>query len=604
MADVVQPVAEDGKPGRVGSAKGGRKGAGRLEGEGPEQDRDGLHSAPTSDVMGAAAAGKRAGLHSAPINDQGGRSKGKKGWQAANVVDAGGANAPSADAAIGDFILEGANGAQPNAGAVDAYLDDIIGSKIVKELRGTEWAGRVQGLEALQNLVKRQAAEGAVATGETEAEGEPSRAALFRACVTVLSRALQDKVVPVYLPALALLAEIYSPPFLSPLGPDSTLPRSAVALFAEKLVFRAGSSNVRAQQESSGALLSLARCDAVGCAPIGPAALRPLSNSKSAHASVGRLELLRTLVSEVRAAGIYIIHNACIELVRRQPCGGGGSCTLLDASWLPFSPLSLWRSSHFGPCLTSFSPSGAAFPLQFGIGASVGLELREVLTFALPFFESGQVRDADKSRDAAVGLVIDIRAAHNPRQVDRIIEDTRPTAMAILKARLAPPDKSGGSLSVSGKRLPPLAPIALGSSGTLPGAMPPGANGAGAAEEGEEVMAYHGTPPDAQSRARARTTATELGIRNAPNPKKKAAKRPAASPASGSKKSPPMNGNVAHDIGDDDILAEASNLLADMPAPRRMAAPKAHDSPPRSGVRDENMTEDQLMASIMDESLS
>lgn len=538
MADVVQPVAEDGKPGRVGSAKGGRKGAGRLEGEGPEQDRDGLHSAPTSDVMGAAAAGKRAGLHSAPINDQGGRSKGKKGWQAANVVDAGGANAPSADAAIGDFILEGANGAQPNAGAVDAYLDDIIGSKIVKELRGTEWAGRVQGLEALQNLVKRQAAEGAVATGEAEAEGEPSRAALFRACVTVLSRALQDKVVPVYLPALALLAEIYSPPFLSPLGPDSTLPRSAVALFAEKLVFRAGSSNVRAQQESSGALLSLARCDAVGCAPIGPAALRPLSNSKSAHASVGRLELLRTLVSE------------------------------------------------------------------FGIGASVGLELREVLTFALPFFESGQVRDADKSRDAAVGLVIDIRAAHNPRQVDRIIEDTRPTAMAILKARLAPPDKSGGSLSVSGKRLPPLAPIALGSSGTLPGAMPPGANGAGAAEEGEEVMAYHGTPPDAQSRARARTTATELGIRNAPNPKKKAAKRPAASPASGSKKSPPMNGNVAHDIGDDDILAEASNLLADMPAPRRMAAPKAHDSPPRSGVRDENMTEDQLMASIMDESLS
>ena len=226
-----------------------------------------------------------------------------------------------------------------------------------------------------------------------------------------------------------------------------------------------------------------------------------------------------------------------------------------------------------------------------------------MLSFALPFFESGQVRDADKSRDAAVGLVLDVRAAHNPRQVERIIEDLRPSVMPILKARLAPPDsKGGGSLSVSGKRLPPLAPIALGSSGALPGAMPPGASST-IAEDGEEVMAYHyhGTPPDAQSRARARSTATELGVRNAPPPKKKAAKRPTVSP--GGKKSPPIGGNVAHDIADDDILAEASNLLADMPAPRRMAAPKAHDTPSRT-VRDENMTEEQLMASIMDESLS
>jgi len=201
-----------------------------------------------------------------------------------------------------------------------------------------------------------------------------------------------------------------------------------------------------------------------------------------------------------------------------------------------------------------------------------------------------------------------VRSSQNPRQVDRLIEELRPNVMPMLKARLAPPEanKAGGigALSVSGKRLPPLAPIAPLSSGMLPGAMPTG-DGAGGDNDGEEVMAFHGTPPDAQNRARARTTATELGVRNAPPNKKKAGKRPAASP--NSKKSPPLSSNMAHDIADDDdILAEASSLLADMPPPRRMVAPMPNSSPRHAGckVSDENMTEEQLMASIMDDSLA
>lgn len=533
---------DDGKP-----TTPGRKGAGRLEGEGGKNPRDGLHSAPTSlDVNETGAStSKRAGLHSAPLNDPSRKGK-KSNWgKGQGVVDGEAAEKTGGgqNATLGEFIIEniGSDG-QPNAASVDAYLDDVIGPKIVKELRGTEWAGRVQGLEALQGLVKRTAAEGAYATGEDAAEpaeGEPTRQALFRACVTVLARALQDKVVPVYLPALALLAEIYAPAFLAPLGPESTLPRSAVALFAEKLVFRAGSSNVRAQQETSGALLSLARCEMVGPAAVGPSALKPLSNSKSAHAAVGRLELLRTLVSE------------------------------------------------------------------FGVGAAVGLELKPVLNFALLYVEgSGQVKDADKSRDAAVALVLDLRASHSSVQVDKLIEQLRPTAMPIIKARLAPPDTGKGSvglgaLAVSGKKLPPLGPIGGPASIPMPGSMP-------VAESGEEVIAMHSTPPDASSRARARTTATELGVRNAPPNKKKGASRGSRNGKQGS----PHAYEMTEEDDESGLLNEALSLVGDVPAPRRMAQPTSHassDSPPRGPRKakaDIDMTEDELIASIVGESLS
>lgn len=537
-------------PAKGGPESPGRKGAGRLEGEGAQNPRDGLHSAPSGLDKASNAVSQRAGLHSAPQNDTG--RKGKKSvWSKAGVVDSEGAAAAagSPNAGLGDFIVEvlGSDG-QPNAASVDAYLEDVIGPKITKELRGSEWAGRVSGLEALQGLVRRTAAEGAYAspTGgseDTAVDGEPSRQALFRACVTVLARALQDKVVPVYLPALTLLAEIYSPPFLQPLGAESQLPRSAVSLFAEKLVFRAGSSNVRAQQESAGALLQLARCDAVGPSAIGPAALKPLSNSKSAHAAVGRLELLRTLVTE------------------------------------------------------------------FGVGKAVGLELRDVLSFALLYVEgAGQVKDADKSRDAAVALVLDLRAQNNAVHFDRIVESLRPSALPILKARLAPP--APDALAVSGRKLAPLAPIG-GAGGLRPGMSMPGSMPDGAG--GEEVMAFHSTPPDAQSRARARTTATELGARNAPPNKKKGPKRvPGGSPARVSPNGiKGKNGSSAFDVGDEDgLLAEALSIVGDdVPAPRRIAPPtssEASESPraPRKAKSDTEMTEDELIASIVGDSLS
>jgi hypothetical protein len=103
--------------------------------------------------------------------------------------------------------------------------------------------------------------------------------------------------VPVYLPALNLLSEVYSSSFLEPLT-ASSLPRAAICAFAHQLLFRAGSSNVRAREESSTALLNLARCEHVGCPAIARWLVRPLQNSKSSSAAVGRLELLRAAISE------------------------------------------------------------------------------------------------------------------------------------------------------------------------------------------------------------------------------------------------------------------------------------------------------------------
>ena len=67
---------------------------------------------------------------------------------------------------------------------------------------------------------------------------------LYKACVTVLARALQDKVVPVFLPALQLLIDIYSDDFLLQLLPAGQ-PLHPLPLFARQLVLRSGSSNVR-----------------------------------------------------------------------------------------------------------------------------------------------------------------------------------------------------------------------------------------------------------------------------------------------------------------------------------------------------------------------
>jgi len=333
----------------------------------PGQDR-GLQSAPTGQDSGS---GSRAGVHSAPPRSS--LSKGRP------------------DEPLSDFLIE--SDAGPTAAAVDEYLEAIFGQRVVKDLRSqgahTEWSSRVSGLEAIQKLVKQKKAESAakpMPTGDTtfwRDEGE--RLALFRGVVTVLVRALSDKVVPVYLPALSLLNDTYSSDFFAPMQ-SSALPKAAIAHFAHQLVFRSGSSNGRAREESSNALLHLARCEAVGCAAVAPWVTRPISNTKQAHAVVSRLELLRTLVAE------------------------------------------------------------------FDLGSDSGLELMEVLRFTLPLCEVA----SGAARDAAIGLLLDVRALDVPR-VEALIDDLKPSALVLIKARLATPDaKSLSGISVTGRKLPPI----------------------------------------------------------------------------------------------------------------------------------------------------
>jgi hypothetical protein len=165
--------------------KATRKGTGRLEAADNGDAviaRDGLHSAPNG-RGGGAAGGTRAGLHSAP--PAGGTPKGDT----------------ASSESLGHFIIEGPD---VDAAAVDAYLVDILGSRIVKDLRrvGSEWASRVDALEAIHKLIKKQAKaseedEGAAVPTGQAADGvtilEAERVTLFKACVTVLVKALSDK---------------------------------------------------------------------------------------------------------------------------------------------------------------------------------------------------------------------------------------------------------------------------------------------------------------------------------------------------------------------------------------------------------------------------
>jgi len=222
---------------------------------------------------------------------------------------------------------------------------------------------------------------------------------------------------------------------------------------------------VRAREESANALLRLARCDAVGCAAVSPWVIRPLTNSKSAHAAIGRLELLRAIVAE------------------------------------------------------------------FGLGEGSGLEMPEVLAFVLPLCEAA----SQGARDAAIGIVLDVRSTDTPR-AEALIDDIRPSVLPMLRTRLSPPEnsKSLASLSVSGRRLPPIG-AALGPAG----------------DTGDEVrsLAHHSTPPGHEARAKARQTASELGARGPPVARKKSSK---------SKASP-----GGHAADDDDLMREASEMLSE-----------------------------------------
>jgi len=116
----------------------------------------------------------------------------------------------------------------------------------------------------------------------------------------------------------------------------------------------------------------------------------------------------------------------------------------------------------------------------------------EVLNFALPLCEVA----SGAARDAAVALILDVRAVDVPR-VEALIDDLRPAVLTLLKARLAPQDgKSHSGLSVTGRKLPPIGSVARDGDGahrTVPA-----------------------TPVGQEAQSRARATAFELGARGPP----------------------------------------------------------------------------------------
>ena len=432
----VMPLDGDEVGDLVPAGRKGKKGpgTGRMAYEEPKREpdntpgRNGLHSAPSpsqgSDSQ-ALADGKqsRNGLHSAPSSKPNAPVGVGKPAAAQKAAEGGSARSGSSHRLapdLGDFIIERAGGA--TAADVDEYLEGALGSALVKQLRSPEWAERVRGLESLQGIVMQTSAR---------ATSPADRLALFRACVTVLARLLQDKIVPVYLPALQLLTDVYVPNFLAPL-PNADLPRAALQHFAGQLVYRAGSSNVRAREESSSAYMHMAHCEHAGPAAVCPFALKPLNNAKSQAAAVSRLELLRTLVNE------------------------------------------------------------------FGVSASVGLELKAVIHFTVPLCESA----SERSRDAAFGVLTAAHGAH-PEDTMTLLSELNVNVAAMLRLKLSPDSEEEAdrpqSLSISGKRLPPLEGMTDG-----------------AGDDGAEVVSSQYTPPFAEARARARMTSSELGLRSPP----------------------------------------------------------------------------------------
>ena len=113
---------------------------------------------------------------------------------------------PKPDETLSEFLVEGVSGV--SAADADAYCADVFGPALVKELRAPEWATRVRGLEAVQALINSRL--GCECVG-LAAAGRAEQLSLFKAGVTVLARLVQDKVVPVYLPALQLLDQLFAP---------------------------------------------------------------------------------------------------------------------------------------------------------------------------------------------------------------------------------------------------------------------------------------------------------------------------------------------------------------------------------------------------------
>jgi len=288
-----------------------------------------------------------------------------------------------------------------NDDEADACLSSTLSSTISSGLKSTVWADRVRALEELDALLEAR-------MSCFKSDDEPRQ--LFRASVAVLSKALHEKLVPVYLPAVGLLVKVFSDSLLAKVfsgenekSAHDTI-KAALGHLTPPVVLRAGSSNQRAREESAHALTCLCLCQRVGAAMLGPIVMRPLANRKSAHAAAGRIELLHALV------------------------------------------------------------------LKAGINAP-GLALRDVLVFTLPFVESAsdKTRDAAQAviREALAvssSETIAFIEEHAPGQLDALKK--RATQRKDEMASVLP---VGAAVSSSGSRgKPKLRPIKAAGSGPQP----------------------------------------------------------------------------------------------------------------------------------------
>ena len=205
---------------------------------------------------------------------------------------------------------------------VNTYLAGLIGQDAVTNLRSAMWAERVKGLEEVKSQLLA-----------SRGEDVTKQISSFKVSVTVLSRVLQvlphpsrpninppnaarlaqsaaclseitappvsqEKIVPVYLPALEVLVALFDDEHLTALPAE--MPCAAVAVLCDLIVLRCGSSNSRARDDSIEAVLHCAHSKALGPGVVARHVLKPLSNTsaKLQTAAVGRLELLHRLVAK------------------------------------------------------------------------------------------------------------------------------------------------------------------------------------------------------------------------------------------------------------------------------------------------------------------
>ena len=379
------------------------KGNGRLESKKATSSskdsvpRDGLSSAPSTG-SGVPSPVKR--THSAPRfarpeEGSGDRASVQKSPSGAKEPKEGEVGPPplapaqSRQDRLGEYVIEGPS---VTAAQVDEYLTNVLGSVCTKNLRSAAWAQRVQGLELISSLLHDRA---------RAVQPLP----LYKACVSVLARALQDKVVPVFLPALQLLVDVYADDFLSQLPAGQ--PLHPLPLFARQLVLRSGSSNVRAKEESIGAVMQMARSAHVGPAELAPYVQQhgqsgPLGSGPARPLCVLRARLTAPCSSALPGRGLATGIPATASAARASRLQSRRFHLPLTGQVL--HPLANGKEKSVHAALGRLELLHSLV-IKHGFSPEHGFGVAAVLPFVLPLCSSA----SDKTREAASAL---LREAH------------------------------------------------------------------------------------------------------------------------------------------------------------------------------------------------